>query len=124
MTLKIMALAALMGLVTSTAATSVYAAEEANSVVASDPTADHNPGWDNPGWNDPGRNPGWDHNPGWNRGGIECFARNITGQTFGARGGWRMPAQWIQRRAVQVCQYNSGFFRFTCRPLGCRRAWH
>jgi hypothetical protein len=123
MKLRILALAALMSIVTSTAATSAFASEEEGieasneammSTNSEDLDAARRPGWNNPGWNDPGRG------PGWGRRGLTCFARNVTGQTFAARGDWRMPARYVQQRALQQCRRSSGFFRFSCRAIGCR----
>ncbi len=113
MTLRILGMAALMALFTGTASTSAFASEEeGDAVVASESSvaevspSDHRapPRWEQP-----------------RRAGFLCYARNITGQTFAARGNWRTPPRYVQNMAVRQCQYNSGFFRFSCRAIGCRR---
>jgi len=114
MKLRILAMATLMAMITSTASTTAFAFEgAADSVVATeaadatletstvDPTA-HPPRW----------------SPAPRR--LVCYARNVTGRTFAAWGNFRTPPRWVQQRAMQICRNNSGFFRFSCRSLGCR----
>lgn len=66
------------------------------------------------------------HDRDWRRPGrgrLVCYARNVTGRTFAAWGNWRTPAWYVQRAAMESCRRNSGFFRFSCRNIGCRRMW-
>lgn len=109
--LKILGIAALMTLFVGTAPKAM-ANDEADAAPAmeelmssEDPGARrHDDDWRRPG-----------------RGRFVCYARNVTGRTFAAWGNWRTPARWVQMRALEQCRRNSGFFRFTCRNIGCRR---
>ncbi len=65
------------------------------------------------------RPPRWQ--PPRNRGRVVCYARNSTGRTFAAWGNWRTPLWRVQGAALQNCRRHSGFFRFSCRNVGCRR---
>ncbi len=119
MTLRILTLAALLGMATSTASTTAFASEDSDAVSAL--AIDEAPAMmsEDPSTARPPR-----FRPAPRRPVTECFARNITGRTFGVRGDFRVAPRFIQQRAVQICQRNSGFFRFSCRAIGCRRAWH
>lgn len=108
--LKILGLAALMTLFVGTAPKAMANDEEAamapameELMTAEDPTA---------------APPRWRPAP---RGRFVCYARNATGRTFAAWGTFRTPARWVQQRALEQCRRSSGFFRFTCRNIGCRR---
>ncbi len=114
MKLRILALATLMAMVTSTASTSAIASEEATESVVATEAADatlemstEDPTAAPPRWRPAPRR-------------LACFARNVTGRTFAAYGNARTPPRWVQNRAMQICRNNSGFFRFSCRNLGCR----
>lgn len=117
MTIRILGLAALMAIFAGTSNKAMASDEAAPSVEMSDLA-----GLDVNNSEDPAAAP-----PRWNprqpRGTFVCYARNVTGRTFGAWGNWRTPMWRVQSAALESCRRNSGFFRFSCRNIGCRRSW-
>jgi hypothetical protein len=65
------------------------------------------------------RRPRWDDRDRRGRSYV-CYARNARGRTFAAHGNWRTPQRWVQQRALDQCRRSSGFFRWSCRAVGCR----
>lgn len=116
MTIKILSLAALMAICTTT--TSTAFANEEETLAPSDEMALTTENPDAARHRDPRWNP---RPPRQQR--VVCYARNVTGRTFAAYGNWRTPTRWVQEAALRSCQRNSGFFRFSCRNIGCRRIW-
>lgn len=117
MTFRILGLAALMALFTGTLSTKAFAEEGTDAAVASEEMSagvlEYNA-------EDPAAAPRWRPRPP-QRGNFVCYSRNIRGRTFAAYGNWRTPARWVQDRALDQCRRQSGFLRFSCRNIGCRR---